>query len=68
MTQVIEGVLTIVKGLNRKARRQFLQRLLESGLLTEDEQDRLVIESRRRDPRRPLENFVANMKRKGRLG
>ena len=67
MTRLVQGVLTIVGGLNRKDRRELVQGLLDSGLLTEDEQDRLTIESRRRDRTRPLADFVADMKRKGRL-
>ena len=67
MTRLVQGVLTIVGGLNRKDRRELVQGLLDSGLLTEDEQDRLTIESRRRDRTRPLVDFVADMKRKGRL-
>ncbi|MDO8632212.1 MAG: hypothetical protein Q7R41_17145 [Phycisphaerales bacterium] len=67
MTRLVQGVLTIVGGLNRKDRREFVRGLLDSGLLTEDEQDRLTIESRHRDRTRPLADFVADMKRKGRL-
>ncbi len=67
MTRLVQGVLTIVGGLNRKDRRELVRGLLDSGLLNEDEQDRLTIESRRRDRTRPLSDFVADMKRKGRL-
>ena len=67
MTRLVQGVLTIVGGLNRKDRRELVRGLLDSGLLTEDEQDRLTIESRRRDRTRPLGDFVADMRRKGRL-
>ncbi len=68
MTQVVEGIVTIVQGLSRTARREFMRRLVESGMLSEDEQDLLVIESRRRGRTRPLTNFVRDMQRKGRLG
>jgi len=67
MTRLVQGVLTIVGGLNRKDRKELVQGLLDCGLLTEDEQDRLTIESRRRDRTRPLTDFVDDMKRKGRL-
>ncbi len=67
MTRVVEGVLTIVKGMSAKERRQFVQELLSSDILTEDQRDSLVIESRRGGPTRPLEKFVDDMKRKGRL-
>ena len=67
MTKVVEGVLTIVGGLKPRERKEFLRGLVSSGLLSEDEQDVLVIESRRGGPTRPLKDFVADMKRKGRL-
>lgn len=67
MTKVVEGVLTIVKGLKREERRQPADGLLSSGVLSEDKQDSLVIESRRGGPTRPLDQFVREMKKKGRL-
>ncbi len=67
MTQVVEGIITIVQGLSRKSRREFVRRLVESGVLSEDEQDLLLIESRRRGRTRPLNGFVREMKRQGRL-
>jgi hypothetical protein len=59
--------MTIVRGLTPKDRRKFFEDLLGSGLLTEDERDAAVIESRRGGPTRPLNEFVTSMKRKGRL-
>ncbi len=67
MTKLVEGVLTIVRGLSRKDRQDLLRGLLDSGVLTEDDQDRLIIESRRRDRARPFADFIKDMKRKGRL-
>ncbi len=67
MTQVVDGIVTIVQGLSRTARREFIRRLVESGMLSEDEQDLLVIESRRRGRTRLLSSFVRDMQRKGRL-
>ena len=54
MDQVIEGVISIIKGLEPKKRRSFFKRLVSSGVLTEDEQDILIIESRRGGPTRPI--------------
>ncbi len=65
MNQIIEGMLTIVSGLKKKERREFLTRLITSGVLSEDEQDILVIESRRGEPTRPLDKFVKEMRKKG---
>jgi DNA-binding transcriptional regulator YhcF (GntR family) len=67
MNQVVEGVLTIVRGLKERERREFLTRLVRSEILTKDEQDILVIESRRKAPTRPLDEFIKEMKKKGRL-
>ena len=67
MTKVVEGVLTIVDGMGLRQRREFFQTLLHSGLLTEDEQDTLVIESRRGGPTQPLRDFIKQMKRGGRV-
>jgi hypothetical protein len=67
MTKLVQGVLTIVNGLSAKDRKQLVRGMLDAGLLTEDEQDRIVIESRRRDRTRPLGDFVKEMKQKGRL-
>lgn len=67
MNQIVDGVLSIVSGLRQKERREFLTRLIASGILTQDEQDILVIESRRKAPTRPLDEFVKEMKKKGRL-
>lgn len=64
MNQIIEGMLTIVSGLKKKERREFLTRLITSGVLSEDEQDILVIESRRGEPTRPLDKFVKEMRKK----
>lgn len=66
MNQIVDGVLTIVRGLKEKDRRGFLARLIMSGILSKDEQDILVIESRRKAPSRPLDEFIEEMK-KGRL-
>ena len=67
MTKLVQGVLTIVNGLSQKDRKQLVRGLLDAGLLSEDDQDRMVIESRRKDRTRPLADFVKDMKQKGRL-
>ena len=67
MTKVVEGVLTIVDSMGLRQRREFFQALLHSGLLTEDEQDTPVIESRRGGPTQPLRDFIKQMKRGGRV-
>jgi len=67
MSKVVKGVLTIVQGFTRRDRTDFVKGLVSSGLLTKDEQDILVIESRRGDSTRSFNRFVSDMKRRGRL-
>lgn len=67
VTKIVEGVLTIVQGFKRHERSDFVRALVSSGMLSADEQDILVIESRRGGPTRPLDTFIKDMKRKGRL-
>lgn len=67
MTQVVQGMVTIVKGLKPRERDELIEALLESGLLSEDQQDALVIASRRGGRRRPFPAFVADLRKQGRL-
>jgi hypothetical protein len=56
MTRIVEGVVTIVRGLRPAERRALVQELRREGLLTPDEQDALTIAARRRgrnDPSLP---------------
>ncbi len=67
MDQVIEGLFTIIRGLDRGKRAQLFKKLIDRGVLSEDEQDILVIESRRHEPSLPLEEVcerIRNKKRK----
>ena len=67
MTKMVEGVLTIVDGMGSRQRREFVPALLRSGLLTDDQQDTFVIESRRGGATQPLRDFVKQMQRAGRV-
>lgn len=67
MTELVQGVLTIVKGLKPRERGQLIEALLESGVLTHDEQDSLVIAERRAGRRRPFEDVERGLRKKGRL-
>ncbi len=67
MTQLVEGMLTIVKGLSARERTELIEALLASGALTPDQQDALVIARRRGGRRRPLEAFVRDLRRQGRV-
>jgi|KBSSwiStaDraftv2_1062776.scaffolds.fasta_scaffold5951325_1 hypothetical protein len=67
MTAIVKGVLTTIKRLKAGQRRELLDELLASKLLSKDQQDALVIESRRGGPTRPLSSFVGDMKKQGRM-
>ncbi len=67
MSRVVQGVLTIVQAFNATERKDFVRALIKSGALTRDQQDILVIESRRGGPTRSLQSFTREMTRKGRL-
>ncbi len=67
MTKVVEGVLSIVKGLRPRDRRDFVKGLISAGILTRDEQDAAVIESRRGGRTRSLKRLVTTLKKEGRL-
>jgi len=64
MDQVIEGLVTIIRGLDNKKRRELFKNLASNGILTEDEQDIITIESRRGGAATPLEQAVRKIKNK----
>jgi hypothetical protein len=67
MDQVIEGLFTIIRGLDQEQRAQLFRKLLSQVVLSKDQQDILVIESRRHEPSLPLEEVcerIHNKKRK----
>jgi muramoyltetrapeptide carboxypeptidase LdcA involved in peptidoglycan recycling len=67
MNQIVDGVLAIVSGLKQKGCREFFSQLIASEVLTKDEEDILIIESPREAPSRLLDEFIEEMKKKGRL-
>ena len=67
MSKVVEGVLTIVDGLKPKERKELIHGLVDSGVLSEDDMDALVVASRRDGATKPLEHFIGKMKKQGRL-
>lgn len=67
MTQVVQGMITIVKGLNSRERNELIDALLDSGALSEDQQDAVVIAARRGGKRRPFAAFERELRKQGRL-
>lgn len=67
MTQVVEGMVTIVKGLKPRDRTELVEALLASGALTSDQQDALLIARRRGGRRRSFDAFVGDLRQRGRV-
>ena len=65
MSQVIDGIITIVSGLPAGKKSELVERLISSGALTESCEDALVIESRRNEPTTPYRKFRRRLKSKG---
>ena len=65
MSRVVDGIVTIVAGFSADKKREFVERLVSSGALTESCEDALVIASRR--TKLPsLTKFRASIAAKGR--
>ncbi len=67
MSQVIDGIITIVSGLPANKKSELVERLVSSGTLTDSCEDALVIESRRNEPTTPYRKFRRQLKSKGAL-
>lgn len=67
MSQVVDGIVTIVAGLSANKKQEFVERLVSSGALTESCEDALIIASRRSEPAIPYRKFRRQLQRKGAL-
>jgi hypothetical protein len=67
MSHVIDGILAIVTGLPANEKRQLVDRLVSSGVLTEGCEDALVMASRRNEPATPYRQFRRRLQRRGLL-
>jgi hypothetical protein len=54
-----EVFLMAFKGLTKKEKRIFIERLLKDKEFVEDLLDMAIIEKRRKEPSRPLEDYLA---------
>jgi hypothetical protein len=57
MSEVVDGLVTIVAGLELRERRSLVDRLITSGILCESAEDALVIASRRDEPTTSYRRF-----------
>jgi hypothetical protein len=67
MTKIVKGVLSIVKGLPERDRKDLIRGMISSGVLSEDDRDIAVIESRRRGKKKPLAGVIRKLQQEGRL-
>lgn len=67
MSQVVDGIVTIVAGLPAGKKREFVERLVSSGVLTESCEDALIIASRRDEPTTSYRQFRRRLQSKGAL-
>ena len=67
MSGVIDGIVTIVAGLPSTKKRELVDRLISSGILSESCEDALVVASRRDEPTMPYAQFRRQLQRRGLL-
>ena len=65
--QLVEGLTNIILALKPSARKKLWNKLIEAHALSEDEEDVLLIESRRKEPARPYKEIREELKKSGRL-
>ncbi|HUT55252.1 MAG TPA: hypothetical protein VM658_17820 [bacterium] len=64
---MVEGLAQVILSLKPAQRRRLVNKIVESNLLTEDEEDQLLIEARKSEPSIPYAEIRNELKRKGRL-
>ncbi len=66
MNERVNNVLEIVREMDDEERRELIRQLLDSNLISEDEEDALIIDSRRNDPTKPYRDFLEELRKEGR--
>jgi len=64
---LIEGISQVIFSLKPTQRRRLLKHLIDSNVLSEDEEDLLTIELRKDEPKIPYKEIRRDLKKKGRL-
>lgn len=64
---IVDGLTTVILSLKPRERRRLITRLVDSHVLSEDEEDRLLIEQRKDEISIPFREVVKELKEKGRL-
>ena len=64
---IVEGLTQIIISLKPAQRRRLVNRLVETHALSEDDEDRMLVETRRNEASIPYDEIRRELKRKGRL-
>ena len=65
MTKRVKNVIEAVREMDDSEKRELVRILLESGFLSEDEEDALVITSRQSEPTRSYRDFLEELRKDG---
>ena len=61
---MIEGLVQVISSLKKTERRKLINRLVESRVLSEDQEDRLLLEERKHEPSLSYREVRSELKRK----
>jgi hypothetical protein len=64
---MLDGITQVIESLKPAQRKKLINRLIASHVLSEDEQDLLLIEQRRHEPLIPYSTIRKELVKKGRL-
>ena len=66
MFERVENVLEVVSEMDDDEKRELIRRFIDENLLSEDDEDALIIASRRNDPAAPYSDFLEELRKEGR--
>jgi hypothetical protein len=61
---LIEGLVQVILSLKPAQRRRLIDKLIDRHVLSEDDEDRMIIEMRKDEPTIPYSKIKARMKRR----
>ena len=67
MTQAVAQIVESIRRLSPGDKRDLFDAILQSGILTEDQQDILIAESRKNDPTVPADKVFEDLRQDGKL-
>lgn len=66
MKERVNNVLEIVREMDDDEKQELIRHFMDECLLSEEEEDALVIASRRKDSTKPYSDFLEELKKEGR--